>query len=223
MNFYPFFEPVVLVDSIFEDYGGDVTKGTSKQRKIAFRLAEMVATEDLNTLLVATTTTGTYYPPFISPIITEYTYVNQVILTRFIDNEEEIYWTVSGTANVYVSLRDGERGIIDIHSVISNCNCHSSPYQYPYQVQVVYNAGLPSGTVYQPDVLLALTTYADIMLNEIVGYGNEGAGDVGIERFQSQGYAEARRIKNTSFGASPRANMASRLLKRLKKLRYVGL
>ena len=222
MNFYPFSTPQILTDTLFAKYGGDTTKGTSETRKLAFRLSEMSVTEDLNTFLLPTTVTGTFYPPFISPIITEHTYINQVILTRFFDSEEDIYWTISGTANVYVQLRDNERGIIDLEYLFANCNCHSI-WQYPYQVQVVYNAGLPSGTTYQPDVMLALTTYADIMLNEMIGYGNEGAGDVGIERFQSQGYAEVRRIKNTSFGSSPRAIFVSRLLQRLKKLRYVGL
>lgn len=222
MNFYPFSTPQVLKDTLFALYGGDITKGNSDQRKLAFRLAEITATEDLGTFLLPTITTGTFYPPFVSPIITEFSHVHRVILTRFIDNEDKIYWSQSGTANVYVDLRNDERGIVDVNSMFGNCNCHSAG-QLPAHIQLVYEAGLPSGTTYQPDVMMALVTYADIILNEIVGYGNEGAGDVGIDRFQSQSYSEARRIKATTFGNSPRANFASRLLKRLKKLRYVGL
>lgn len=223
MNFYPFSTPQILTDTLFGLYGGDITKGNSDQRKLAFRLAEMTAVEDLDTFLLPTITTGTVYPPFISPIITEFSHVHRVILTRFIDTEETIYWTISGTANVYVNLRDDERGIIDLNYLFANCNCHSAWRQTPAHVQYVYEAGLPSGTTYQPNTMLALVTYADIILNEMVGYGNEGAGDVGIERFQSQSYSEVRRLRNTTFGLSPRANLASRLLKRLKKLRYVGL
>ncbi len=223
MNLYPYNAPLILTDDIFADYGGDPEKATSKQRKLAYRMAEMTATEELNSFLLPTTVTGTYFYPFTNPIITEYAYINQVILTRFIDTEEKIYWTVSGTANIYVSLRDNEYGIIDVHSLIGTCNCHSASRAYPYQVQVVYNAGLPSGTSYQPDILMGLVTYADIILNEIVGYGNEGPGDVGIENFNNQGYAEVRRIKNTTFGSSPRAIFAQRMFQRLRRLRYVGI
>lgn len=223
MNLYPYNAPLILTDTIFADYGGDPEKATSKQRKIAYRIAEMAATEELNTFLLPTIVTGTYFYPFTNPIITEYAYINQVIITRFIDTEERIYWTVSGTANIYVSLRDDEYGIIDVHSLIGTCNCHSVSNPYPYQIQVVYNAGLPSGTSYQPDTLMGLTTYADIILNEIVGYGNEAPGDVGIESFNNVGYSEVRRIRNTTFGSSPRANFASRMFQRLRRLRYVGL
>src|SRR5574342_529033 len=100
--------------------------------------------------------------------------------------------------------------MIDVHSLIGTCNCASDSNPYPYQIQVVYNAGLPSGTSYQPDVLMGLATYADIILNEIVGYGNEAPGDVGIESFNNVGYSEVRRIRNTTFGSSPRAVFASR-------------
>lgn len=223
MNFYPFFAPVILTDTLFSLYGGDITKGNSDQRKLAYRLSEMTAVKDLDTFLLPTITTGTFYPPFISPIITEFSYVHRVILTRFIDDEENIYWSISGTANVYVDLRDDKRGIIDLNYLFANCNCHSAWKLQPTQVQVIYEAGLPSGTVYQPDTMMALVTYADIILNEMVGFGNEGAGDVGIDRFQSQSYAENRRLRNTTFGSSPRAIFASRLLSRLKTLRYVGL
>lgn len=223
MNFYPFFAPIILTDSLFALYGGDVTKGTSDQRKLAYRMAEMAATEDLSTFMLPTITTGTFYPPFISPIITEFTYVHRVILTRFIDDEEDIYWTISGTANVYVNLRNDARGIVDLNYLFANCNCHSAWRMQPAQVQMVYEAGLPSGTTYQPDIMIGLKAYADIMLNEIVGFGNEGAGDVGIERFQSQSYSEVRRIKNTTFGSSPMANFVQRKLQRVRKLRYVGL
>lgn len=223
MNLYPYNSPIILTDTLFADYGQDSTKGSSLQRKLAYRIAEMAATEDLNAFLLPTTVTGTFYPPFIHPIVTDYAYINQVILTRFYDFKGDIYWTVSGTANDYVAVRDDDRGIIDLSYLFGNCNCHSAVRPYPYQVQVVYQSGLPSGTSYQPDILLGLCTYADIILNEIVGYGNEGPGDVGIDRFQGPGYAEVRTLRNTTFGRSPRANFASRLFQRVKKLRYVGL
>lgn len=220
---YPYYNPIVLTDQIFSDYGGDITKGNSNQRKAAFRIAEIQATEDLGTFLLPTRVTGTY-PYFQSnPIITEHGYINNVEVIRFIDTEEDIYYTITGTANVYASVQQADRGVIDIHYWLGNCQCHSAARPYPYQVQIVYIAGLSSGTSYQADVLLALTTYADIILNEIVGYGNEAPGDVRVDSFNNQQYSERRTLKNTSFGGSPRANFASRLLQRLRLNRYVGI
>jgi hypothetical protein len=71
--------------------------------------------------------------------------------------------------------------------------------------------------------MLGLCTYADLILNEIVGWGNEGAGDVGISEFSNQQYRELRRIKNTNFGSSPRAIFANRMLQKLRRYRYVGM
>jgi hypothetical protein len=87
----------------------------------------------------------------------------------------------------------------------------------------VYNAGLPTGTSTLPDILLALTTYAKIMLNELVGYGNEAPGDVGVEEYASQQYREVRRLRNTDFGSSPQAVFVNRLLQGFRRHRYVGM
>ena len=57
----------------------------------------------------------------------------------------------------------------------------------------------------------------------MIGYGNEAPGDVGVEEFSSQGYREVRRLKNTDFGNSPKAIFANRLLRSLRKHKFVGL
>jgi hypothetical protein len=94
----------------------------------------------------------------------------------------------------------------------------------PYKLRVVYEAGLPSGTSYQPHVLLALTTMAGVFLNEIIGFGNEGDGDVGIEKFRNQQYSEERKfLLRTTFGASAKAQFVWKLLGSLRRYRQVGL
>jgi hypothetical protein len=95
---------------------------------------------------------------------------------------------------------------------------------YPYRIDVVYNVGFSSGTSHQPKVLMALTTYASIIMNEFLGYGNEAPGDIGVQEFSNQQYSEKRvKLINTVFGASPRAQFAHRLLTSLRKRRYVNL
>ena len=89
---------------------------------------------------------------------------------------------------------------------------------------MVYQAGLPTGTANQPNMLLALSTYADIVMNEIIGFGNEAPGGVGVQEFSNQSYREKRtKLGKTGFGSSARAQFVSRLLTSFRKLRYVKL
>lgn len=217
-NLYPYTSPFILDDTVFEKYGGDVTLGTSDQRDAAYLIAEMDVSEHLDTFLTPTTVTGTYQPAW--TIILDHAYVNSVSVVMFIDEKDNIFFTASGTGSGYFSLRDDTYGQIDLFYLKGICGCHNS---YLNKVQVVYTAGLPSGTVLQSKTLLALSTYAKIIINEIIGFGNEGPGDVGIESFNAQQYAERRRIQNTDFGSSPQAMFVNRLLKPLCRYRYVGL
>ena len=224
LNYYPFSTPIVLTDVLFEEYGGNAANTSKSQRQAAYWLAEMKASEDIGSLLAKTVITGTYH--YANRVMVEHSNVHRVILTRFVDFEENIYHTVSGTANVYIGLEDSKRGIIDIAGVISKCQCAAPGWinYRPYQMQIVYEAGLPSGTVYMHDVLLGLTTYAQIMLNEVVGYGNEAPGDATITEYSNQEYSEKRKgLINTAFGGSPKANFAHKLFTRLREYRWVSL
>ena len=224
MNFYPYSTPIILTDDIFQQYGGVLNASKPELREIAFVVAEEAVTDDIGTLLLPTIVTGTASWNLTNPIITDYGYVNRVDVVRFLDTQENIYFTASGTANVYVSLRDDTYGIIDIHHIFANCGCISSVNPYPYQVQYVYEAGLPTGTANNPKILLALTTYSDMVLNQIEGFGNEADGLVGVSEFKNQDYSEKRHnLKRTIFGSSARSQFVSDLLTNLRKHRFVGL
>jgi hypothetical protein len=221
---YPYTSPFILTDQIYADYGGHLDNSTSKQRDASFFIAERQVSQYLETYLMPTTITGTYLFRYTDKFLTlDNTYVNQVVKTSFLDTQESVYWSQLGTANVYVSLRDAEYGLVDIHYVLGNCNgCAVSGY--PYKVQEVYNAGFSSATSYQADILLALTTYADIILNEIIGYGNETSGDAGVQKFSNQGYNEERfALINSSFGNSPRSLFIRKLLKARTRPRSIRL
>ena len=216
--------PIIMTDDIFQQYGGDINASRPEVREIAFTIAEEGVSDDIGTLLLPTIVTGTASWNLINPIMTEYGYVNRVDLVRFLDTQENIYFTASGTANVYVSLRDDTYGVIDIHQIFGSCQCISSFNPYPYQVQYVYEAGLPTGTANQPKMLLALTTFSDMVLNQIEGYGNEADGLVGVSEFKNQDYSEKRHnLKRTVFGSSARSQFVSDLLTKLRKHRFVGL
>ena len=222
-DIYPYNYPIILTEKIFQDYGGIIGSTIPAMRQVAYSVAEEFVTDDIGTFLLPTIVTGTYYYSQ-STLLTDYGYVNQVIMVRFLDTQEKIYYSISGTANVYASLRDDTYGIVDIHSVFANCRCVSSFNPYPYKIQMVYEAGLPTGTANNPRVLLALVQAADMVLNQMEGFGNEADGLVGVEAFKNQDYFEKRHsLKNTVFGSSAKAQFISNLLVKLRKHRYVRL
>lgn len=224
INFYPYNAPIILTDDIFEENVGDdlLSLTTVAQRRNSYWLAEIKATEDIGTFLKKTIVTGTY--PYNSLISLDHTYVHRVIQTTFIDFEEDRYYIVAGTSNSYVNLYSQERGLVDIGNAVTNCHCHSSLRASPYKVEFVYETGLYSGTTYQPDIILGLCTYSKIILNEMVGYGNESAGDIGVQQFRNQEYSEVRKnLVNTVYGGSAEANFAHKMLSRFRRLKYVGL
>lgn len=217
---YPYNTPIIMTEPIFQQYGGDINGSTPEIRQIAYVIAEEAVTDDVGTFLLPTTVTGTYSYNLIHPLITDYSYVHSVNLVQFLDTKQEVYYSVTGTNNVYVSIRDDTYGIIDVHYLVMNCNCSS----YPYKINVSYTAGLPTGTASSPKFLLALTTYTDMVLNHIEGYGNEADGLVGVSEFKNQDYSEKRHnLKRTIFGSSARAQFISDLLVKYRKHRYVGL
>jgi len=224
MTIYAYSTPIILTDEIYSDYGGQLDNTTDSQRDAAYLISEMQLSSELETYLLPTIVTGTYlYNPLDKFLILEHSHVQRIIRTRFIDIEEYTYWSQAGTDNIYLSLRDGERGLVDIHSILGNYSCNHS-YMYPYKIEEVYEAGLPTGTANKPDILLALTTYANIVLNEIIGYGNESSGDIGVQQFSNQNYSEARvKLLRTSFGTSARAQFIKKLIGKYIRKRWIQL
>jgi hypothetical protein len=224
INWYPYSAPIVLTDDIYETYAGSdlLTQTSVGQRTAAYWLAEIKASEDIGTYLQKTIVTGTYgYFPVIN---LDHAYIHRIIRTTFIDFEEDRYYVIAGTSNVYINLVNQERGIVDIANAVSNCHCHSANLVSPYKVEFVYETGLYSGTTYQPDMLLGLSTYARIILNEMIGFGNEAPGDIGVQSYKNQEYSENRvKLINTTLGSSAQANFVHKMLTRFRKLKYVGL
>jgi hypothetical protein len=111
-----------------------------------------------------------------------------------------------------VFIWDDTFGYLDVGCVVNYCGCPS-----PSQVQVVYEAGLPTGVASQPAVLLALTMAATISLNEMVfPSANESTGDIGLKEFTSMGYSgySEKRVATArnSFGNSAKSYKVGQLL-----------
>jgi hypothetical protein len=226
MQIYPFNSPIILNDAVFSQYGGNGT-GTfaSAILQNAYLMAEMQVTSYIGAPLLPVTVTGTY--PFMhqNRLATDYGYVQQLlnvsILTR--QNCTDCSLTSNeGCGYVYSDTF----GYIDFRQLSSICGWSwwgfpSSPYVLsyaPYQIQVAYTAGLPTGTATQPGILRALTIVAQIALDDmfpgVVGQ-NESVGAVGIQEFKSLDYSEKRAdhaLVKTALGDDARSQRAKKLI-----------
>lgn len=215
MQEYPFSSAVILSDTVFINYGGETGTSTSAQRQAAYFIAERQMTEHIGTLLLPTTVTGTWFAPTnFHPIVTDYGYVNSIIAVSM-NSVECSDCTITNTAGCAV-IRNDRYGYVDASFITSpNSGCGCSP-QSAYNIQLTYNAGMPTGTSMRPDMLLALTMAAQINLNEIDSHTlhNEGAYDIGVQQFNSQGYSEQRvKLGRNAFGSSAAAQKIANLVK----------
>ena len=226
MKLYPFNSPIILNDAVFSQYGGLGT-GTFSSTILqnSYLLAEMQVSEYIGAPLLPATITGTY--PFMhqSRVSTDWGYVQQLlsvsILTRQSCQDCSLT-TNQGCGYIYQDTF----GYIDFRQLSSVCGWSwwgypSAPYVMsysPYQIQLAYIAGLPTGTATQPGILEALTIAAQIDLNEkfpgMVGV-NEAVGAIGIQDFQSMDYREnraAHALVKTALGDDAKSQRAKKLI-----------
>lgn len=220
MMLYPYSTALILTDELYGRFGGNTDASTYELRQAAYQLAESAVYYDLETPLQATTFTGTYL--YATRFALDHTYVQEIIAVQYLDAKGDVFHTVSGTANYEVNFYDQERGVVLVYPAGCQANCRSVG-RYPYRVTVVYRAGIGSGTSYDPRILTALTQYATIQINEMVGYGNEAPGDVGIKQYDNQEYSEERvALLRTAYGGSAKANFIHQILSPYRRRRVVG-
>lgn len=226
MNVFPYTSPIILNDAVFSRQGGLGT-GTfaSAVLQDSYLTAEIQVTNYIGTPLLPITITGTY--PFMhqSRLVTDYGYVQQLLSVGV--------QTRQGCSDCGMESHEGcgyiyqdTFGYIDFGQLQSICGWSwwgypFSPYvlsYQPYQIQVAYIAGLPSGTSTLPPVLRALTILAQVDLNDkfpgLVAQ-NESVGAVGIQEFKSLDYAERRAdhaLIKTALGDDAMSQRAKKLL-----------
>jgi hypothetical protein len=219
---YPFTSPIILTDDIFVAYGGITGTTTSSFRQVAYELSEIAVSEYLSTLLSPTIVTGTYQLHPTKSILLGYTFVWDIKgVTIYSRNRDSSCTLNSDSSCAYLS--NAEYGRVDVN-LKGTCGCGNIGFD-PYQIEISFEAGLPSGTVYRSNVLRALTLQAQIELNEMgLASINESVGDIGVQEFSNQGYREKRvSLLRTRLGTSAVANHAARLLSGLVRSRVGGL
>lgn len=227
MVIYPFNGPIILNDEIYSQYGGQGTGSfTSQQLRSSYWLAEMQVSNYIGTLLLPHNVTGTFNYMGRQRIATDYGYVHQLYEVTVMSKQGLSscnLQTIEGCGYI----NNDTFGYIDFQVVSSVCGLaywqypvtpYAVAHNYPYQIQISYQAGLPTGTANLPGVLQALTILAQIDLNEkspgTVGQ-NEGVGDIAIQKFRTLDYSEdrgAHSLVKTALGESPKAMRAKRLL-----------
>lgn len=236
MQFYPFNHAIILNNSGFIEYGGLTGTFSNSQLLSSYWLAEMQVTNYIGAPLLPVVVSGTYAFEGVQRIPTDYGYVHRLIAVNILgQNSFSTTCDLKSTPGCGFIYND-TFGYIDIRQVMSACNIGyagywSIPYPVfpptyppmynfsnPYQIEIVYETGLPTGTANQPGIMEALAILAQIDLNEkspgLVDV-NEGVGDIGIQSFRSIDYAETRgahSLVKTALGESAQAMRAKRLI-----------
>jgi len=222
---YPYNDPQVITDDLFVAYGGSTGSSTAFQRDVAYTMAEEWVSDWINTPIVPAIITGSYfYPQHGSTVQLDWAYLQRIHAVRFVDSKGTNYHTITGVANYDAAIRNKWRGVVDILTIYGNCQGCGTLYA-PYEFEIVYEAGLPSGTYASKKMLWALTETSQMIMNEILGCGgNETPGLLGVTEFRNQEYSEKRMgLINTVFGSSPKAHLITKILGSVHKYMKVGL
>lgn len=232
MIVYPYNSPIILTDDIFNTYGGQNYSSVPVQRQAAYLIAEKQTTRYINTFLLPTIVTGTYMYQNQPRIATDYGYVHSIDAV-YIKSQDFFTASCDLLSNAGCAIiADDTFGYVDIQTLLPTATVISyyaipypafppvfpflANYLQPYQFEITYRAGLPTGTANQADVLLAMTMAAQINLNLMVNQPMlAGEADVGIDSFSAIDYREVRHsssIKRTVFGSSATANKIADLL-----------
>lgn len=224
MQQYPYFAPQIMTDQTFLKYGGQTGTSTQAQRDAAYLLAEDQMTEHLSSFLLPTTITGTHFWLGRSPLELEFGHILRINRVTVNDVNWANSCSVNTSTGSCAQIRNAEYGYIDVNAVVSCGGCGAVVGYPPYNIQVVYESGLSTGTSFSPTMLSALSMAAQINLNEWdVSLANEGVADVGIQGFSNQSYSEQRKyLGRTVFGNSAMAQRVALLTKKYRSKPSLG-
>ena len=209
-----------MTDTTFQNYGGNQGTSTALARTAAYFIAEKEMSSHLNTLLLPMDIVESHNWNAGNPFQMDWGNINSVSGIMVQSNLNTTFVYSAGDMARAVFIRNAKSGQLDIQSWPLMFQISSPGYPLatisPYSVQVSYNAGMPSGTSLQPDMLWCLTMATQLVLNEMSTDGflsNEAPGGIGVQQFANELYSEKRTPLGISiFGQSPIAQQISRLV-----------
>ena len=221
---YPYTTPQLLTDVLFMLYGGDLGTSSAPQRQVAYLLAEMQMTYHLDSFLLPTISTGTYFWKGGNPINLAFGNIINILGVSIFSHDWANGCSVDSTTGCFAVRGDGKYGYVDVQALLTCGGCSTKSVRFPYNVQIAFESGLHTGTSTQPIIMQALVLATQINLNEMdVSLSNEGTADVGIQSFSNMKYSEVRtRLGNTSFGNSATAQRIARLVRRYRTKPSIG-
>jgi hypothetical protein len=217
--------PVILSDDLFFKYRPALTiTGTSDLRQAAYLTAEQQMMTALNTPLIPTSITGTFFAPPGNNIVLDWDRVQSIDNVTVLTDDGGCNCNL-GNASACAFIRSGV-GYVDVRRtaglVAAQCSCGGGS-NFAYQFRIAYTAGLPTGTAANDANLhIALAMAAELDLKEMIDPGalEGGAGDPGVTQFGSKNYSETRvDLKNTPFGTSAVANHIFNRIRHLRRYR----
>jgi hypothetical protein len=225
---------VILTDALYFSYIGDpLYTGTATQRNAAYLMAEQAMIQYLKTPLLPTAITGTFIWPSLRGM-DSYTIGESTIKLPFtwLQSIEAVsVLSGGGTGTCGLQATDGcyrirdRIGYLDVFCIGNLVRQQCGSASLPYQVQVAFTAGLPTGIAADDLSLhMALAMKAEEVLNEIVDPGANpgGPGAPGVKNWSTLGYSETplpESLEVTPLGNSARMNRAVQLVRHLKKKR----
>ena len=226
---YTYNNAFLLNDTVFQNYGGSTGTSTAFARAAAYFIAEREMSSHLHTLLQPTDVSGSYNWNAGNPFEMDWGYINSIYGVLVQTNLNTNYNYSANDMARAVLIRNAKYGIVDISSWPMMYQITSTAYPVaslqPYSVLVTYNAGMPTGSSMQPDMLWCLTMAAQLVLNEMSTDGsmaNETPGGIGVQSFANELYSEKRTPLGISiFGNSPVSQNIVRLCAD-KRCRAVG-
>lgn len=215
--------PVILSDDLFFKYRPDcMVTGSYELRQAAYITAEQQMIQAIGTLLLPTTITGTYFPAQ-GPIVLEYDRVQSIDGLTYLTRDGACNCNLNREAGCAM-IRSGYGYIDPVRTqALARQQCSCAGGNVPYQLEVAYTAGLPTGTAANDTNLhVALAMAAELDLKEMIDPGalEGGPGDPGVQSYSMQGYSESRtKLKNTPFGSSALANHIFNRVSHLRRKR----
>ena len=141
-----------MTDSSFLLYGGMTGTSSDLQRQIAYGLAEEQMTEYLQSFLIPTVVTGTYLWRGGNPIILDYGNITNIYLVAISSHDESNRCAMTYVTGCFSIRGDGKYGAIDVQA-LANCSGCGQIVSPPYNVQIVYESGLQTGTSFGNSML----------------------------------------------------------------------
>ena len=225
---YQKLSPVILNDDLFlSTVGTCLFSGTAAQRQMAYLAAEQQMEDWMGTPIFATNITGSFtLPSIMGPLVLEHVHVNSIPYSKAYFVEDcNCTLTEQDACTILLNPEFGYVHAQALYNLVQS-QCGMRRVDVPLTIELVYNAGYPTGVMVQDTSLhMALVVLAQENLNMLINPSAVEGEGAGIKSYSTLGYSETRNEqRKTPFGQTARSGVVAQFVKHLKKpLRTLGI